>query len=231
MAVPRSWPVPRKGTKWIQRTSAGPHPQEDSIPLSLVLVDMLGVASSSREARILLREGKVSVDGKAVKDPARGLGLMDVLSLAPPLSKHYRMFMNRLGKLTLIPIPAEEATSKLARIRFKHTVRGGKIALTLHDGRNILVDADSEYRTGDTVRIEVPSQKVISRLPLAPEMLAYVSGGSHVGELARIDHFEVVSSNAPNRVHFKEGFSTVKHYAFIVGEATPVVSMPEGLVK
>jgi small subunit ribosomal protein S4e len=192
---------------------------------------MLHIASSSREARILLREGKVSVDGKPVKDVSRGLGLMDVLSLAPPLSKHYRVFKDRLGKLILISIPAEEATTKLARIKLKHSVRGGKVALTLHDGRNILVEPKSEYRTGDTLRIEVPSQKILLRLPLGPDMLTYLSGGSHVGELARIDKVEVVSSSQPNRVHFKEGFTTIKEYAFVVGEASPVVSMPEGLGK
>jgi small subunit ribosomal protein S4e len=192
---------------------------------------MLRIASSSREARILLREGKVSVDGKPAKDVSRGLGLMDVLSLAPPLSKHYRVLKDRLGKIVLHSIPAEEANVKLARINLKHSVRGGKVALTLHDGRNILVEPKSEYRTGDTLRIELPSQKILMRLPLQPEMLTYLSGGSHVGELAHVDKVEVVSSSQPNRVHFKEGFTTIKDYAFVIGEATPTVSMPEALGK
>jgi small subunit ribosomal protein S4e len=213
------------------RPNSGPHAQDESIPLGLVLRDVLHIASTSREVSILLREGKVSVDGKPVKDVARGLGLMDVLSLAPPLSKHYRVLKDRLGKLILHSIPAEEAAVKLARIRLKHSVRGGKVALTLHDGRNILVDSKSEYRTGDTLRIELPSQKIILRLPLAPDMLTYLSGGSHVGELAHVEKVEIVSSSQPNRVHFKEGFSTIKEYAFVVGEVTPAVSMPEGLGK
>lgn len=227
MAAPRSWPISRKGTKWVTRTAPGPHPQDESIPVEAVLRDILHIASTAREARILLREGKVSVDGKVVKDPARGLGIMDVLSLAAPLSQNYRVLKNRLGKLHLLPIPAPEAKSKLARIRSKTTVKGGKVALTLHDGRNVVVEAKSEYRTGDTLHIAVPDQKILTRLALGPDMLTYISGGSHVGELARVDRVEVVAATQPNRVHFKEGFSTVRDYAFVVGEKAPLLKISE----
>ncbi len=230
-AAPKNWPIHHKGTKWIQRPAPGPHAFEESLALSLVLRDVLQLAHSAREAQKLLREGKVWVDGKVVKDPARGIGLMDVLSLGAPPTQHFRVLKNRLGKLAIHPIPAEESKFKLARIRFKHTVPGGKVALTLHDGRNILVAASSPYKVGDTLRLDLPGQKVASRLALTPGMLAYVSGGSHVGEVAHVDRVEVIPSSEPNRVHFKEGFSTVKPYAFIVGEATPLISLLEGVAK
>jgi ribosomal protein S4E len=38
-----------------------------------------------------------------------------------------------------------------------------------------------------------------------------------------------LNSPQPNRVHFKEGFSTVKHYVFVVGEASPQITLPEAL--
>ncbi len=228
-AAPRKWPVARKGTKWIARPAPGPHPQEESIPVLLVLRDVLGIARSAREVRLLLRDGKVRVDGKVVKDLSRGLGLMDVLSLAPPLGKDYRVLKNRLGRLVLVPIAPTEAGFKLGRVRFKNAVPGGKVALTLHDGRNILVDPRSEYRVGDTLRLEVPAQKVAQRLPLTPNALAYISGGSHVGQLARVERIEVLSSSQPNRVQFREGFSTIKEYVFVVGTESPVIQLPEGL--
>jgi small subunit ribosomal protein S4e len=228
-AAPRTWPVARKGTKWIMRPSPGPHAQEESIPLLLVLRDLLHLAKSAREARILTREGKVRVDGRVVKDLSRGLGLMDVLSLAPPLSRDYRILKNRLGRLELVPIPAAEAAFKLGRIRFKTTVPGGKVALTLHDGRNILVEPRAEYRVGDTLRLHLPEQKIEQRIPLGPNALAYISGGSHVGELARVDRIEVLSSSRPNRVQFKEGFSTIKDYVFIVGQEAPLIPLPGAL--
>lgn len=228
-AAPRSWTVPRKGTKWIKRPSPGPHAQDRSIPLLLVLRDLRHVVASAREARILVGSGAVRVDGKVTVDLDRGLGLMDTLSLAKPLDQHFRLTHDRRGKLTLVPIPAAEASVKVGRVRFKHAVPGGQVEVTLHDGRNFLVAPTSPYRVGDSVKIELPGQKVVEHLPLKPGALAFVAGGSHVGELARVEKVEVRNSSQPNLVHFKEGFSTIKEYVFVVGEASPVVTIAEGV--
>ncbi len=228
-AAPRSWTIPRKGTKWLKRPGPGPHAQDQSIPLLLVLRDLRRVVQSAREARILVRSGSVRVDGSVAKRLDRGLGLMDTLSFAAPLDAHYRVMKNRRGKLALIPIPSTEASVKLGRVRFKHAAKGGRVEVTLHDGRNLLVPANSPFRVGDSVKIAVPDQKVVEHLPLAPGALAYVSGGSHVGELARVDRVEVRNSSAPNLVHFKEGFSTIKEYVFVVGQNAPTVTVAEGV--
>ncbi len=228
-AAPRAWTIPRKGTKWVKRPGPGPHAQDQSIPLLLVLRDLRRVVASAREARSLVRSGVVRVDGKVAKDLDRGLGLMDTLSFAAPLNAHYRVVKDRRGKLVLVAIPAPEATVKIGRVRFKHAVRAGKVEVTLHDGRNLLVPATSPFKVGDSLKLEVPAQKVVDHLPLAAGALAYVAGGSHVGELARVDRVEVRNSSQPNLVHFKEGFATVKEYVFVVGQTAPEVTLAEGV--
>jgi len=228
-AAPRAWTIPRKGTKWVKRTGPGPHAQDQSIPLLLVLRDIRHMVESAREARILLRTGAVRVDGKVAKDLERGLGLMDTLSFAAPLDAHFRVVKNGRGKLVLVAIPSAEATVKIGRVRFKHAVRKGQVEVTLHDGRNLLVPSTSAYHVGDSLKLEVPSQKVVDHIPLAAGVLAYVAGGSHVGELARVERVEVRNSSQPNLVHFKEGFSTVKEYVFVVGQASPEVTLAEGV--
>ena len=230
-AAPRAWTTPRKGTKWIKRPSPGPHAQDQSIPLLLVLRDIRKVAQSFREARVLANRGAVRVDGKVVKDLSRGVGLMDTLSFGAPPTEHFRVLKDRRGKLVLTPIPSTEAVYKIGRVRFKHAVPGGKLAITLHDGRNLLAKADTPWRVGDSLKLHVPDQAVLGHLPLAPGQLAYVAAGSHVGELARVDRVEIRNSPQPNRVHFKEGFSTIKEYVFIVGDASPQVTMPEAVAK
>src|SRR5580693_8409872 len=80
-AAPRSWTIPRKGTKWVKRPAPGPHAQDAAIPILLVLRDVRKLVSSAREARILLRQGSVRVDGRVVKDLAWGVGLFDTISL------------------------------------------------------------------------------------------------------------------------------------------------------
>jgi small subunit ribosomal protein S4e len=228
-AAPRAWTIPRKGTKWVKRPGPGPHRQDQSIPLQIVLRDTLHLARSTRETRLLLRAGHVRVDGKLVKDLDRGIGLMDTLSLTAPLDAHYRVVKDRRGKLALVKIPSPEAGLKIGQVRFKHTVPSGRVAVTLHDGRNLLVPASTPYRVGDSVKIEVPAQKVVDHFKLAPGALAFVSGGSHVGQLARVDRVEVRNSSHPNLVHFQEGFSTTKQYVFVVGQKAPEVTIGEGV--
>jgi small subunit ribosomal protein S4e len=229
-AAPRTWTIPRKGTKWVKRPAPGPHAQNESIPLVLVLRDLRRLVSTAREARVLAGKGAIKVDGKIVKDLSRGVGLMDTVTLGEPAQEHFRILKDRRGKLILVPIQGPEAATKLARVRFKHAVRGGKVEVTLHDGRNLLVAQDSPYRVGDSLKLHVPDQKVLGHLPLAPGQLAYVAGGSHVGELVRVERIEIRNSPQPNRVHFKEGFSTVKEYVFVVGESSPQVTLPEAVV-
>ncbi len=228
-AAPRTWRIPRKGTKWVQRPSPGPHAQDRSIPLALVLRDLLHLVASAREARIVVRSGAVRIDGKVAKELDRGIGLMDTLSLAAPLDTHYRVVNDRHGRLVLVRIPSAEAGVKLGRVRAKHTVPKGQVEVTLHDGRNLLVPPTSPYRVGDSLKLEVPAQKVTEHLKLAPGALAYVAGGSHVGELARVERIEVRNSSQPNLVHFKEGFSTIKEYVFVVGQTAPEVTVSEGV--
>lgn len=230
-AAPRSWTIPRKGTKWVKRPAPGPHAQDASVPLLLVLRDVRGIVRSAREARILVGSGAVKVDGKVTKDLDRGVGLMDTLSFGAPLNEHFRMVRNRRGKLVLVTIPAPEATTKIGRVRFKHAVRGGKVEVTLHDGRNLLLPSSTPYKVGDSLKIDLPSQKVSTHLTLAPGRLAYIVGGSHVGEVARVEKIEVLNSPQPNRVHFKEGFSTIKEYVFVVGDASPQVTLGEEVAQ
>jgi small subunit ribosomal protein S4e len=230
-AAPRAWKIPRKGTKWVQRVAPGPHPQDQSIPLVMVLRELRGIARSAREAQTILRQGAIKIDGTVVRDPARGVGLMDVLSIATPTEEHFRILKDVRGKLVLVSIPGAEATIKLGRVRCKTTVSGGRIQVTLHDGRNLLCPPKAAWRVGDSLKLEMPGQKVVGHLPLSAGHLAYVSGGSHVGQLARVERVEVRNSPEPNRVHFVEGFSTTKENVFIVGETAPQISLPEGLSR
>ncbi len=227
-AAPRAWTIPRKGTKWVLRPAPGPHPQDRSIPLLLVLRDLRHLVTSAREARVLVGGGSVKVDAGVAHDLARGVGLMDTVSFAAPLDQHYRVVTDRRGKLVLVPIPTPEAAVKIGRVRAKHAARGGQVQVTLHDGRNLLSEASTPVKVGDSLKIELPGQKVLAHLPLKPGALAFVAGGSHVGELARVQRIEVRNSPQPNLVHFEEGFSTIKEYVYVVGDRAPEVTLGEG---
>jgi small subunit ribosomal protein S4e len=225
MTAPRSWAVPRKISHWVTKPRPGPHTNVDSMPLLSVVRDMLKLCDNSREARFIIGGRDVQVDGKIVTDYKFPVGLMDVVTLKKA-NQSYRMLIDYKGRLKLVPIEANEAGWKLARIDGKTTVRGGKTQLTLHDGRNILLPKD-QYSTGDVLKIDVPAQKIIKAIKLDKGSLVFLVGGSHPGTLQTVEGYEVRRGSSPNLVTFKEGFSTVEENVFVVGEKTPEIRLPE----
>ncbi|MFQ5908057.1 MAG: 30S ribosomal protein S4e [Thermoplasmata archaeon] len=224
LAAPRAWSIPRKTGTWVVRPSPGPHPWSRSIPLTIVLRDMLGYVDNAREAKAVIRSRKALVDNRTVRDPSFPLGLMDTLSL-PDVGEHYRVLVDTRGRFALVPIKAAEAGWKLARIENKTVVRGGRIQLNLSDGRNLF--AENGHKTRDTLKIAVPSQEVQEVLPLKKGGVALLIGGKHVGQTGHVEDVVVERGSRANQIRFKEGFSSVLAYAFVVGRQKPVVALPE----
>lgn len=225
MAAPKSWAVPRKTSHWVTKPRAGPHGTSESVPLLAVVRDMLKLCDNSREARFIIGGREISVDGKVVTDYKYPVGLMDVVSVNRT-KQNYRMLVDYKAKLRLVPIEEAEKGWKLARIDNKTSARGGKVQLNLHDGRCVLLPKD-QYKTGDVLKIELPSQKVLKAYKLEKGNLALLIGGSHPGSIQTIEDYRVRRGSASNLVAFKEGFSTVKENVFVVGDRTPEIRLLE----
>ncbi|MEK6851011.1 MAG: S4 domain-containing protein [Candidatus Thermoplasmatota archaeon] len=131
LPAPRAWTLARKEHTWAYKPRAGPHAQEQALPLVNVLRETLHLVDRAREAERAIFDRSVRGDGRPVTDPKFPVGLMDVVTLAPTKT-HYRMLLDTRGKLTLVPIDAAEAAWKLCRVQDRGTVRGGKAQLRLH---------------------------------------------------------------------------------------------------
>jgi small subunit ribosomal protein S4e len=227
-AAPRTWKVPRKTSTWVVRPSPGAHPLEMGISISYIVKDYLGYTDSTREARRVIGNRKVMVDNKPVREYKHIVGLMDVISF-PDLKKHYRVLIDRNGKLALKEINAAEAKWKLVRIENKTRAKGGRIQLNLHDGRNILLDKN-KYSTGDVLKIEVPSQKIMEHFEFKQGNIGLMIGGAHVGYVSHLKDFEETKSPMPNLVTLEDGYNTIKEYLFIIGKKKPEISVLEGKI-
>jgi len=225
LPAPRSWSIPRKTHFWIVRPSPGPHGIGESVPLGSILRDMLKVCDTAREARHILNNRGVLVDGRAVTDPKFPVGLMDVLTLSQTKA-HYRMLVDTRGRMSLVGIEEGEATWKLCRVEDKTTVRGGKTQINLHDGRNLVLPKDS-YKTGTTVKMNVPGQKVVEHYELTKGAPVLVTAGQHVGEIAHVLEVQRTRNPRANIVTFTEGFSTDIHKVFVLGTEGPTIKTPE----
>lgn len=231
LATPRSWTIGRKTNVYTTKPSPGPHSIAHAVPLSTVLRDYLGLAASGREARNAIGTGKILVDGRIVKNSKLPVGFMDVVSV-PALKKAWRVAIDDKARIRFVEVGEKDSAWKLAQIKNKTTVKGGKTQLNLHDGRCLLIKKD-DYSTGDVLKLELPTQKIIGHFRFEEGAEVLVTGGRHAGEIAPVGTIEVTRSHKANLVHLKDGdnsFTTVKHYAFPIGDKANVPKVEVSLL-
>ncbi len=228
LATPRSWTIPRKTNVYTTKPSPGPHPIEHAVPLATVLRDYLGLAATGREARTAIGGGNIQVDGRVVKNAKLPVGFMDVVTV-PAMKKSWRTVIDDKSRIRFVEVGDKEAGWKLCQVTGKTTIKGGRTQLNLHDGRNVLVKKD-DYSTGDVLKLELPSQKILGHHKLEEGAEVLVTGGRHAGEIAPIGSLEVTRSHKQNLVHLKDGegtFTTIKAYAFPLGGDKEVIQAAE----
>ncbi|MGQ4914934.1 MAG: 30S ribosomal protein S4e [Candidatus Asgardarchaeia archaeon] len=241
ISAPKVWKIPRKGFKFAPRTIPGPHPREKSIPLQIIIRDLLGYALTRSEAKKILNKGHVAVDGRIRRELKFPVGIMDVVSILPT-GEHYRVFPGPKDRLILHPISADEANIKPCYIKNKHTIKGGYIQLTLHDGRNIIIyvkdprnPVEDVYKTHDTLVITIPDQEIKEQIALKEGVLGLVISGKNMGYLGKIKTIRKSIGPHANIVELmlSDGrvIETTMDYIFPFGVEKPVVSVPEVLIK
>jgi small subunit ribosomal protein S4e len=236
--APRFWPLHRKEFLWVVKPSSGPHSLENCLPLSLVLRDILGVAKTRKEAKMIISQGNVYVDGKVRRKDDFPVGLMDVISI-PDLKKFFRIMPFNKG-LFLNPISKEETSFKLCRVENKAIVKNGNVQIALHDGSNILVKAvntenpqEVVYETFDTLKLSLPDKQVVDHLKAKKGNLAIITGGKNIGKQGRIAEIEKTEAkkrrNALVVIEDEKGnrYQTILNFVFSIGAAQSLISSSE----
>lgn len=227
LLAPEFWGIPKKVRKWTVSPSPGPHKKFECIPLLVIVRDILKLVETGKEAKKVIKMGEIQVDGKPRKDHAYPAGLMDVISI-PKLKKYYRIVTSKKG-LKLIEISEEESKLKLLRIRGKRKVKGGKIQLNFHDGKNLLVE-ENIYKTGDSLLVELPSLKIVKHLKLEKGACGLILKGKNAGKISKVLEVVIPRGNEPRKIVCEvEGKKTevVFDYFFIVGKENPVIKLGE----
>ncbi len=217
LATTKAWPIHRKETVYTTRPSPGPHRATESLPLNVVMRDLLKITASTKETKNILNSGKILIDQKARRDHRFPVGIMDILSI-PELKRGYLVLHDRRGKFALHEISHEDSETKLCKVVNKRVIKGKKMQLNLYDGKNVNVDSD-DYKVGDSVHVSLKEMKVTKHLKLGKGALIYLTGGRHVGkygELAEIKHFKGIEEDRIVIRSGKDEIETLKSYAFVV---------------
>lgn len=227
LSVPKSWPVERKTHTFTVKAGAGPH-GESGVPLLILLRDVLGYVDNRKEARYALNQDTIIINGTPVNDEERPVGMFDIVVFTER-DEHYRVFPDEGGRLSLVPIDADAADSKLGKIVGKQQVNGGDIQLTLHDGQTLLVEEGSEYSVGDSLVVDNDDGDIVAHFVYEEGALATAVAGSHAGQIGQIEEITVTAGSAQNNVILSEygssadedaesNFETVEEYVVTIDE-------------
>lgn len=212
LRAPRSWSIKRKGIKFITRPHTGAHSLEESLPLSLLLINILKHAQTQKEVKKILTEGKVLVNNNVRKDHAFAVGPMDIVSV-PALKETHRILYTTKGEFFAQLLTDKEKDILLLKVENKTILHGGKMQLNYSNGATVLVEKDA-YKTSDTLVRLLSTGKIVDHLQFKKGARVYITGGKNVGRIGVLEDVQgdkiVVQSE-------NETFKTAKAYAFVVG--------------
>lgn len=230
LTTPYFWPILKKYKSWAIKPIPGPHSSEYSIPLAYILREIFGYASNLKEVKFILANGWVKRDKKIVRDYRFPIGFMDVLDLSKDKFS-YRMLPYKGYPIVVAKINEEESYFKLCKIINKTSIKGNRIQVTLHDGRNFIINASdsSKFKVNDTVIIGLPNQEIKEVINFEIGKYCLIYRGENAGEhgiLKKIDEI-IPRKNSIITIENEKGLSikTNIRYAICVGHEKPLIKL------
>lgn len=232
--APAFWPIHRKEATWAPKTHPGPHPRQQSLPLILIVRELLGYVKVAKEGIRAIKSGAVKVDGIVRKDHRFPVGLMDIVQIEKA-GTTFRLLPKPNRGLSLLPIEGKEASYKLCKITNKTTLTKNKTQLNLHDGRNIILDTrpstqktGQEYQVGGSIQIGIPDQKLIKYVPFQVGSLGLVIDGRNEGYYGKITAITPGTHARPKIVKLETSeiaFETPAKYVIPIGTDAALVKL------
>ena len=221
MAAPSEWQLAKKEKKYVVSVAAGPH-DGSALPIGVWLRDHMHLAENTKEARKILHDRQVVLNGHIVTDEHIGVDVFDIISF-PKINKHYVILVDAKGRQTFKEIPEAAANARLVKVASKTTIRGGKTQINLSCGANFI--SDFACKGKDTLIIGLNGDdrfKVLEHFPYAEGALAIIIGGQHTTKVGKITKIEVQASSLPNRVTLtaEDGseIETIEDYIYVIGK-------------
>lgn len=215
IASPKWWPIERKAKRFVF-SPRGPYKKELSLPLIVLVRDVLKLTENRKEAWSMIKKGEILVDGRKMKDPNFGLGLFNVIQI--PLVKKTWRAVPKDG-LSFIEIPESEAKLKLCKIIDKKSLKGSKTQVNLNDGRNILTG--EKYSTHDSLLIEVPEQKIVDHIKFSENSACMIFKGKNAGKIGKIKSIEKERITIGN----EKTIEVPKDFVIVVGREQPLIKL------
>jgi small subunit ribosomal protein S4e len=228
--APSHWMLDKLRGVFAPRPSAGPHKMRESMPLIVLLRNRLRYALNYNEAKMIVMQRLIKVDGKVRSDMFFPAGFMDVIDIEKT-KEAFRMMYNTKGKFCIHRISKDEATYKLCKVKaIKQGSKGVPYCMT-HDGRTIKYP-DPDVKVNDTIRYDFASGKALDYIKFEVGNIAMINGGNSIGRVGIIQHRERHPGSF-EIIHLKDSaghsFATRLNNVTVIGKGDkPWVSLPKG---
>mmetsp|Transcript_32375 Transcript_32375/g.69797 ORF Transcript_32375/g.69797 Transcript_32375/m.69797 type:complete len:261 (+) Transcript_32375:110-892(+) len=228
--APKHWMLDKLGGIFAPKPSPGPHKTRECLPLVLILRNRLKYALTGREAKAILMERMVKVDGKVRTDVCYPTGFMDVVSIEKS-DEYFRILYDTKGRMTVHRISEEEASYKLCKVKDIKLGEKAIPTLTTHDGRTLRYP-DPLVKINDSILFDIESGKMKDFIKFDNGNVAMVTGGHNAGRVGVILNKEK-HKGSNDIVHIKDAagntFATRAQNVFVIGKGNkPLVSLAKG---
>ncbi len=223
--APLFWGINRKNKRFAITVKPGSHSKNRSIPTAILLRDVLKMVTTLREAKSVIYNGKINVDGITRKSLHHSIGLMDVIELQG-ISDVYRLVPTHGHILQPIKIDSSEKSKKIVKVTSKTTIRGKKTQLGFHDGRTII--ADNNVNVGDSCLIQIPEQKILDVIKLEKDSLVIITKGVNTGQIGHINNINEATFTLSKRINLtidKKKFEMPADLVIVIGKEKPVIQI------
>ncbi|MFA6268663.1 MAG: 30S ribosomal protein S4e [archaeon] len=218
ISMPKTINVSKKNNFWTVQTKAGPYSKMTSVPLGIVVRNYIGIASTLKEAKKMLNESEVKVNGVVRLDHQFPVGLFDVIAIEKQ-KLFFRVMLDEKGRLIIKPIE-KESKEKVSKITNK-TMTSKGIQLTTNDGRTYI---GTKANVGDSVKLLLPEGKIESVIELKTGATVYVTNGAHCSQIATITEIVLGTQRRDELVKLskgKENFETILANVIAIGKSKP----------
>ncbi len=227
LAAPKSWPIKRKGIKWIAKPRPGAHSEQTAMPIGTILTEILNITEDRKDAKRILHEKQVFVNGRVQKDIRLPVGLLDVISI-PIIKKNWRVLLTGSRKLSFVEISDKEANTVLLKVRNKTILPKKKVQLNLTNGWNILVAKDT-YSTDGVLVYDTKTNKIADYFKLEKGVSVYFLRGKHAGANAKLVELKKIGKLKKENIAVVEAngnkWETITNNLIIVGKVKPIINL------
>lgn len=188
MAAPSHWMLDKLTGVWAPKPSAGPHKQRECLPLIVLLRNRLKYALNFKEAKTILIQRLVKVDGKTRTEHTYPAGFMDIVSIEKT-KENFRLLYDTKGRFVVHKITPTEAAYKLCRVN--QVVKGSKGVnhVVTHDGRTVRFP-HPDIKVHDTIRLNLSTGKIDDYAKFEHGNVCMITGGNNMGRVGVITHRE-----------------------------------------